>query len=56
MRYNHWFWNSTLLDWVSQRLSKLNDWLWHKRYGCQYENNFWHAVDNAMDKRNEVIK
>lgn len=50
-RYNHWFWNSKFMIWFSQQVAYFNAWLWHKMYGRGYANNFWHAVDHAMDKR-----
>lgn len=31
-RYNHWFWNSKLVDRFGQNLSWLKSWLWHKQY------------------------
>lgn len=50
-RYNHWFWNSKLLVWFAQQVTYFNSWLWHRMYGRHYENNFWGAVDNAVDKQ-----
>lgn len=32
-RYNHWFWNSKLVDFVSSVLVRANSWLWFKQYG-----------------------
>lgn len=32
-RYNHWFWNSKILNKVAQNLSYLNSFIWHKMYG-----------------------
>ena len=44
-RYAHWFWHSRLINWADRCLSDLNSWLWHKRFGRHYRNDFWHAVD-----------
>ena len=31
-RYNHWFWNSNFVRWISHKLVKLDNWLWSKQY------------------------
>jgi hypothetical protein len=45
-RYSHWFWHSAAINWVDRCLCDLNSWLWHKRFGRYYRNDFWHAVDD----------
>ncbi len=50
-RYNHWFWNSKLMMKFHQKVTDLNSWLWWMMYGRKYKNDFWHAVDNAVDKQ-----
>lgn len=32
LRYNHWFWNSKVLNWVSKTNSRFGGWLWRKQY------------------------
>ena len=32
-RYNHWFWNSRLMNWFCGRLIKLENYIWFKMYG-----------------------
>lgn len=53
-RYNHWFWNSKFMRKFQQKVSNFASWLWYRMYGAHYENNFWHAVDHAMDKREDT--
>lgn len=31
-RYNHWFWNSKLVDKFAQQVAYFSTWLWHKQY------------------------
>lgn len=31
-RYNHWFWNSSFMNWVAQRSADLSTWIWHMQY------------------------
>jgi S-adenosylmethionine:diacylglycerol 3-amino-3-carboxypropyl transferase len=31
-RYNHWFWNSNFVMWISRNSSRFNSWLWGKQY------------------------
>lgn len=31
--YDHWFWNSALVDWVAQAILALDSWLYNKQYG-----------------------
>ena len=33
MRYNHWFWNSNLMNGVVRLTVNLNNFLWRKQYG-----------------------
>ena len=44
-RYSHWFWHGGPLDWIDKSVAALSSWLWHKRFGRYYRNDFWHAVD-----------
>ena len=32
-RYDHWFWNSNFIMWVSRMSGRLNSYLWYKQYG-----------------------
>jgi len=32
-KYDHWFWNSWLVDKLASKVSKFNSWLWTKQYG-----------------------
>ena len=34
-RYDHWFWNSNFIMWVSRMSGRLNSWLWSKQYSRQ---------------------
>ena len=55
-RYSHWLWHSAPLSWVDRRVAILSSWLWHKRFGRYYRNDFWHAVDGREltdDQRRE---
>ena len=31
-RYNHWFWNSKLMNKFSQQVAYFASWLWQKQY------------------------
>ena len=31
-RYNHWFWNSNFVCWISHKSVKFDNWLWSKQY------------------------
>ena len=31
-RYDHWFWNSNFIMWISRMSGRLNSWLWSKQY------------------------
>jgi len=44
-RYSHWFWHSATINWIDKSVAALASWLWHKRYGRYYRNDFWHAID-----------
>lgn len=52
-RYNHWFWNSKFMIWFAQQVSYFSNYLQYNMYGKHYRNDFWHAVDHAMDKRDD---
>jgi len=31
-RYRHWFWNSVYIRYLSRKVGRLHQWLWHKMY------------------------
>ena len=43
-RYSHWLWHSVAINWIDRSIAALASWLWHKRFGRYYRNDFWHAV------------
>ena len=32
MRYTHWFWNSSFVDFVAHTSTRFNSWLWNRQY------------------------
>jgi len=32
-RYNHWFWNSNFIMWISRMSGRFGSWLWYMQYG-----------------------
>ena len=32
MRYNHWFWNSSLISWAEGKAISVSSYLWKKQY------------------------
>ena len=33
MRYNHWFWNSSIMNSIARLMVNVNNYLWSKQYG-----------------------
>mgnify|MGYP001307380410 CR=1 FL=1 len=38
-RYNHWFWNSNFMLWVSRKIGRLSTWVWYMQYGRKEAKN-----------------